>query len=405
LKHFIITLLLLAVTPCLTLAQKTKVNSVRQDLSQARTYIKNRNKNYDKAEQLMNGLLKDSANRDNKHIYQVLLESVKGQYDQANERLYLKQKQDTAAFFNLARRMFTVAFTLDSLDMRPDKKGRVNPEYRTKYSSMLNTYRPNIFNGGTFFVRKANWKEAFTFMDTYIDCARQPLFSAHNYHETDKRLADAAYWATYSGYKQHDADMTLRHGSLALKDTAHADFTLQFMAEAYRWKNDDSSYIKTLEEGFRRYPQFTYFFPHLADAYNETRQYEKALALADSALQVCDTCELFLFAKSSALLRMEQWEESVRYSRLAMTRNDSLPEPYFNAGMAYVKMADQLDANKDKKKYKDYYQRARTYMEYYRMLMPKEQEKWAPLLYRIYLNLNLGKQFDEIDKLLNKKKK
>ena len=248
-KHFIITLLLLAVTPCLTLAQKTKVNSVRQDLSQARTYIKNRNKNYDKAEQLMNGLLKDSANRDNKHIYQVLLESVKGQYDQANERLYLKQKQDTAAFFNLARRMFTVAFTLDSLDMRPDKKGRVNPEYRTKYSSMLNTYRPNIFNGGTFFVRKANWKEAFTFMDTYIDCARQPLFSAHNYHETDKRLADAAYWATYSGYKQHDADMTLRHGSLALKDTAHADFTLQFMAEAYRWKNDDSSYIKTLEEG------------------------------------------------------------------------------------------------------------------------------------------------------------
>ena len=35
----------------------------------------------------MTNLLKDSANRNNKHIYQVLLESVKGQYDQANERM------------------------------------------------------------------------------------------------------------------------------------------------------------------------------------------------------------------------------------------------------------------------------------------------------------------------------
>ena len=40
-------------------------------------------------------------------------------------------------------------------------------------------------------------------------------------------------------------------------------------------------------------------------------------------------------------------------------------------------------------------------MEYYRLLMPDEKKKWAPPLYRIYLNLNLGRQFDEIDKLLN----
>ncbi len=39
-------------------------------------------------------------------------------------------------------------------------------------------------------------------------------------------------------------------------------------------------------------------------------------------------------------------------------------------------------------------------MERYRVLAPKEKDKWAPVLYRIYLNLNLGKQFDEIDHLL-----
>ena len=39
-------------------------------------------------------------------------------------------------------------------------------------------------------------------------------------------------------------------------------------------------------------------------------------------------------------------------------------------------------------------------MEHYRQLMPAEKDKWAPVLYRIYLNLNMGKQFDEIDRIL-----
>ena len=97
---------------------------------------------------------------------------------------------------------------------------------------------------------------------------------------------------------------------------------------------------------------------------------------------------------------MERWEESVKYSEQLIHRNDSMAEPYFNAGTAFINMAEQTDPTKEKKLQKTYYQKARTYMEYYRLLMPEEKRKWAPVLYRIYLNLNLGKQFDEIDKLL-----
>ena len=41
-------------------------------------------------------------------------------------------------------------------------------------------------------------------------------------------------------------------------------------------------------------------------------------------------------------------------------------------------------------------------MEKYREMAPDEVDKWAPALYRIYFNLNMGKQFDEIDKLLKR---
>lgn len=373
----------------------------KKELAQARTYLKQRNRNYDKAEQLMTTLLKDSANRGNKQIYAVLLEAVKGQYDQANERLYLKQKQDTAAFFNLNRRLFTIAATLDSLDVLPDKKGHVNPAYRQKNAAMLNSHRPNLYNAGTFFIRKNKWSEAFTFLSTYIDCDSLPLFSSYNYAKNDKRLPEAAYWATYSGYRLNDADKTLQHLPLARKDTIYTQYFLQFIAEAYRWKGQDSAYVATLEEGFQRYPLITYFFPRLIDAYSAKGLYEKALNKADSALVLCDSCEIFLFAKSSILLKMERWQESIVYSERLIHQNDSLPEPYFNAGTAFVNMAESPEATKDKKLQRTYYQKARTYMEYYRLLMPDEKKKWAPPLYRIYLNLNLGRQFDEIDKLLN----
>ena len=78
----------------------------------------------------------------------------------------------------------------------------------------------------------------------------------------------------------------------------------------------------------------------------------------------------------------------------------NLAEAYFNAGTSYVNLALKLNERKDKKQIRQLYQKARPYMEQYRKLMPKEKEKWGPALYRIYLNLNMGKQFDEIDQLL-----
>ena len=371
----------------------------KKELSQARSYIKS-GKDFDKAEALMKGLLENKANRDDMKIYQVWFEAVRGQYTQANERLYLKQKQDTAAFFDLNYRMFTILETLDSLDMRPDKKGKVSLQYRQKNAELLNAYRPNIFNGGTYHLRKKEYEKAYKYYEFYIDCDRQPLFTGRNYTETDTRMAEAAYWATYSGYLMRDPVLTLRHRELALRDTSKAQYTLQYVAEARRWLNDQELYIAALEEGFRRFPTASYFFPRLMDAYTQENKLERALAIADSALSVCEQCDLYLFAKSTTLLRMEKYEECIKTSDELIARNDTMAQAYFNAGTAYLNLALLLDPYKQKKQVQQRYSEARPYMERCRALMPDEKEKWGPALYRIYLNLNLGRQFDEIDRLL-----
>lgn len=378
-----VTLLLLMTTPCL-MAQK-------KELSQARSSIKSGK--YADAEKTLTALLKDSANRTNKRIWLAYYDAVLGQYEQGNEKLYLKQQYDTASFFAKALQMLTIAETLDSL----------TTDNRKSHSSQLNALRPNIFNGGSFLLRKNKWADAYRYYEAYLDCARQPLFQAYHYDSLDARMSEAAYWATYCGYKQQDPVLTLRYSKRALQDTAKADFTLQFIAEARRLLKDNELYMKTLEEGFRRYPQFHYFFPRLMDAYISIGQHEKALALADSALTVNPSSELFLFAKSTTLLRMERYAESIGYSERLIELNPNLAEPYFNAGTAYVNIAERQGGSRDKKQMRQAYQKACPFMEHYRKLMPKEKAKWAPVLYRIYLNLNMGKQFDEIDRLLKEK--
>ena len=101
------------------------MSAQRKQIGEARTILKS-GKNLEQAEKLMTDLLKDSANQQNVRIYDIWLQSVEKQYLAINEKMYIKQKVDTAAFFNLAKRMFTVAEKLDSIDAIPDKKAPIS---------------------------------------------------------------------------------------------------------------------------------------------------------------------------------------------------------------------------------------------------------------------------------------
>ena len=390
-------LLLLMITPCLK-AQK-------KELSQARSYIKS-GKDYDKAETLMTDLLEtDSTNRTNEKIYLTWFQIVTKQYEMANEKLYLKQQYDTAAFFNLTRRLYSIAETLDTLDAMPDEKGRVRLDYRKSHAAQLNQLRPNLYSGGVYYLRKDDNLMAYDFFKTYIDAAEKPLFTGYDYANTDEeRMAESAYWAEYAGYKMQDAERTLCYFDLAVTDTARAKFAIQYASEAYRWQQNIPAYVETLKRGFESYPDYAYFFPRLIDYYNEQERPDSALYYANKALEKVPDMELFLLAKSLALLNLERYDECIEVSERLIARNDSLAEPYFNIATAKLNQVLALEKNDqaraNRQKIQRLYMEARPYMEAYRNLAPDEKNKWAPALYRIYFNLNMGRQFEEIDKVM-----
>ena len=389
-----LTILLLSLT--------ITVTAQRRQLQEARVILKG-DKDYDKAEKLMTDLLKDSANLSNARIYDMWLQAVEKQYLQVNERMYKKEQVDTAGFFGLTRRMFDIGLRLDSLDMRPDKKGRVNLEYRKDNAEKLLQYQPNLFYGGTYYIRKGELEKAYDFFERYMDCDRQPLFTGYDLMATDARMPEAAYWATYCGYRMNDPVLTLRYAQLARRDSAKLDYTLQYIAEAWRALKDQEMYVETLREGFERYPESMYFFPRLMDSYSAKGNYEQALTVAEKALATDSLNTLFMLAKSTMLLNLGRYKECLDYSQKLIAFDGLAAEAFYNAGTACMNIALGMDSRKQKKQITKMYQKALPYMETYRKLAPQEKQKWGEALYRIYFNLNMGKQFDEIERLLKEK--
>ena len=393
-------LLLLTVLSVPTMAQKKEIQT-------ARDLVKS-GKNLATAQNSMEKLLKDSVNRGNKKIWKVLYDAVLKQYEQGNEKLYLKEKYDTATWFGHARQLFTVAQSLDSVDALPDKKGRVEMEYRKSHAAYLSQIRKNLYTGANWLLRKQKYADAYRFFDTYIETASAPLFRDYDYKKNDRRLPEASYWAVYCGYKMQNAKATLHHAYEALKDTAHYEYMMQYLAETYKLEKDTLRYEQTLKDGFSHAPEFPFFFPRLIELYTHRGQQDAALALTEKALQTNPKNKNFLFAQSSLLLELGKNRESLEVTKTLLDGDDVPADLYYNAGIACYNMAVEKEKEaKTKKEQKEVvrlYKDAKPYMEEYRKLEPKESGKWALPLYTIYLNLNMGTEFDEMDRLLKNNK-
>lgn len=183
--------------------------------------------------------------------------------------------------------------------------------------------------------------------------------------------------------------------------------TYQYMAETYRQKADTTKFVEVLESGFARYPQSKYFFSHLFDHYYKQSKYDVAIALCDDAIEADTSSVVALFAKSTVLLAQQKYDDCVSICDKVIEKNNNFADVYLNAGLAYFNQATYIErtmrhSREKTQKLKVLFKKALPYMQEYRKLAPNEKAQWGVPLYTIYLNLNMGREFEEIDKLMKK---
>lgn len=378
--------------------------SIKKELQQVKTSLKT-GKELDKAERIMNDVLAKPDNRKDVKTWLLLFDVIKKKYEQGNERLYLQQTADTVTMYNLTKKMCLTLESIDSVE-RVNANGNENKiKYRKKHAEELFTYKPNLFFGGTYFMSKKMYDKAFEFFSLYIDCAQTPIFTGYNILNTDPQLPRAAFYSVYCGYKLRKPELALRYLPLAEKDKERHEYLLQYLADVYLLQNDLERYMAVLKQGFQDYPTQTYFYTHLIEYYSKDNNWTSANSYVDQALAAMPEHLWLRVAKSTILLNLGQYDACIALCDSIIAKNKEVPEVYLNAGLAYFNRAVEQEktarTSRDlKKKVAASYRSALPYMEQYRRLVPKDESRWLLPLYNIYLNLNMGKEFEEMDRLM-----
>lgn len=349
------------------------------------------------------------SNKQRANIYYtaaLLEESLNGV---ENKKAYLKQPYDTARFFNKLAGMYSQLRLCDSIDHIPDAKGKVHVRMQKKTQALRLKHRRNIFGGGKYFLSKRDYVSAYPFFDLYCtyktDGKRQ---------ETDSLYHQAVLWATLSSFLCENYNGTIKHIDNAIANTNpnNAIILQEYKVRSFAKLENDSAWVSALKQGVQDYPQHDYFFVQLADWYHEHRNFTEERELADMLISNTGGKAIHYYAKSKSFLAEEKYDESIAYADSAITLQPDFSDAYYNKGIAYLNMAVVAQENSckdvrdpqyliDKQNTQDLYLKARPCMEMVRKLEPENESRWASPLYRIYLHLNLGDEFNEIDRLLN----
>ena len=351
--------------------------------------------------------LKNSQRANIYYTAALLDESINGI---ENQKAYLKQAYDTAKFFNKLCDMYNRLRLCDSVDLVPDAKGKVHARFQKKTRALRFKHRRNIYSGGKFYLAKRNYKAAYPFFDLYCTYRSE--------EKADTLLPNAALFATYSAFMGENYPGTIKHASTAIfynnNDTATAAILQEYVVRSHAKLNNDSSWVAALQQGVIKYPSHDYFFVQLADWCYAHRRFDVERKLADRVISETGGKAIHFYAKSKSYLSEENYEACIEFADSTIARQNDFVDAYYNKGISYLNMAVIAHENSckdaanpqyaiDRQKVQELYKQARPCMEMVRKLQPDKQERWASPLYRIYLNLNLGDEFSEIDRLLNTK--
>ena len=391
-------------------AEKPKQEKMATLYKNARNALKNQS-GQDAARDALLGALgrPELKNKQKAKIYYtaaLLEESLNGV---ENRKAFLKQTFDTARFFNKIRDMYTQLRLCDSVDFVPDASGLVHPRYQKRTKAQRLEHRRNILAGGKFFLAKKDYASAYPFFDLYC--------TYKNEQETpDTLYPQAVLWATLSAFQVDNFTGTVKHADAAITyaDSATAPILQEYKVRSYASLNNDTAWLNELKQGVIKYPNHDYFFVQLADWCYGHRRFDVERNLADRVIAETGGKAIHYYAKSKSYLSEDNYDACIAYADSTIALDPNFADAYYYKGIAYLNKAviSQEHSTKDskspeyvvdKQRTQEFYRQARPCMEMVRKLQPEKMERWASPLYRIYLNLNLGEEFNEIDRLLNPK--
>ena len=380
----------------------------QKQLKQLRAYVKA--KNTGEAMKEVQRLEADSVCRLLPKLYELAVETQILINNVENEKVYLKQQCDTAKFFNSTLLIFDYALKGDKIEQMLHAEHGNKFKLRDKHAGLLRMYYRNLNMGARYFYTKGNYKDAQQLLGTALLMARQPMWSAQSVDSTHAEFISNIYRYTYAAYVNHDYDNVERYKHIMLSEPQYSKSALEIYARSAQASGKDRDFEEYLNHGMKVFPLYPYFFDELADVLLKERRFDDAIAHAENLLAVDSLSIKALELKAKSLFVLERYDSCMAVSKHLVDLDTACVYPEVNYYVAKIAMSEIADVEIPLDMFSEEFKAAkrkvvhtcafaRRYAERYRVLCPEEKDKWGPILYKIYLELNLGKEFEEICKL------
>jgi len=222
-----------------------------------------------------------------------------------------------------------------------------------------------------------------------------------------------------------DYPSVLKYAPYAQNDKEVGQYAMEFISTALKAQGDTIKWVASLKEGLQKYPQHSFFFGHLIDYYSNNNKYDEAMQFADDMLAKDPNNTFYLYVKGYLYhnmytnLKNEKKEQeaadalnnAIKYYTKTTEIDPNYAEAFSNLGLIYCLQAqdfsEKATADVNDPKYKEdqatlkaFYEKAKPCYEKARALKPDQKDLWLNGLYRVYYNLDMGPEFEEIEKMV-----
>ncbi|RGN45028.1 MULTISPECIES: tetratricopeptide repeat protein [unclassified Bacteroides] len=382
-----------------------------KNVKEAKSLIEETKPDFQKAQELIGEALTNPETKDDANTWNVAGLIQKRYTEKENEKAYLRQPFDTNGVYNSFYNMFEYFLKCDQLEQIPNEKGKIKFKYRKANAATMLMERPNLINGGINAFNKDDNQEALKFFGMYVDVAKAPMMEKEDLINKDTLISQIAYYAALAAAKAEDYDNVIKYAPMGVDDKEYGKYSMEFLATAYKAKGDTAQWIVTLKDGIQKYPDYSFFFGHLIDYYSNSEKFDEAMTFADNMIAKDPNNPFFLYVKGYLYQNMKDYDNAISFYKRTIEADPTYAEAYSNLGLIYCQQGldytDKVTTDFNDPKYaeeqakiKKFYEDARPYYEKARELKPDQRDLWLNGLYTIYYKLNLGAEFEAIEKLM-----
>ena len=396
-------------------ALKAEIKAANKVLREAQGQLNAVDGNIDQANALIESAMANKHTASNPDTWYTAGKIQEKFYNAENEKMYLKQAYNQDKFFGSLSKMFDYYLKCDELEQIPDAKGKVVAKYRPEITNLLSNVRINLVSGGVTYFNDNKNDKAFELFSKFIETSEAPVFASFNFMETDSLIPEIAYYATLAGLKMEDYGKALKYVDVAMKKEDVAQKAIEYKAMSYLNLGDTINWLNALKLGVEKYPAVEYFYSNLISYYNNKGNTEDLMAFADEML-ANNPLPIFRFVKGFVYQNMKELDKAIEEYKICIEQDPNYTGAYRNLGICYCQKAQDLSdamgnidvkskAYKAKKEeINAFYKLALPVYEHLRKIDdgsdPEVKNAWTNGLYTCYYMLNMGKEFEEIEKIM-----